>query len=178
MSNKNILNHQGVVTEADMCDRYLEQERDTMKTVAYIVDDDQDDRLFAKMMLEKSGKVHEIRPMRNADELFECLEINGLYDDMDYADENSPVIFLDLHMPKMNGIEILERIRNHPITSDFTVILLTSDQSGQKVQDAYQLQANGYLKKPLILEELNNILDKIGQKHAIENFKTSEIKAN
>ncbi len=180
MRRKDILNQIHASSEADIYERYSDHahEQEVMRSVAYIVDDDQDDRLHAGIMLEKSGKVQEIRPMRCADDLFECLENNGLYDDMDYSDEHMPIIFLDLHMPEMNGIEVLERIRNHPITSDFPVILLTSDQSGQKIQDAYQLHANGYLKKPLVLAELNEVLAEIDKAEAKINFGSSSKLSN
>lgn len=121
------------------------------KKVIYLVDDDQDDRYMGARALKKYDHTLEIRATKCATSLFESLENSGLYDSLDFAEAHSPIILLDIHMPQTSGIEALERIRNHPMTSEFPVILLTSDYSPENIYDAYRLQANGYLAKPFDL---------------------------
>ena len=113
-------------------------------SVVYLVDDDMDDRLWGYASLNKSERVLEVRPVKSANSLFQCFKNSGIYGSDAFARAHEPVILLDLHMPQMDGIKTLENIRNHPITSDFPVILLTSDASCDKVYDACRLQANGY----------------------------------
>jgi len=131
------------------------------KSVVYILDDDQDDRLFGYSVLRKSDHVTDVRPVNSADTLFQCFDDTGLYQSITFAEYHTPVILLDVHMPKVNGIEALEKIRNHPITSDFPVILLTTDHSCEKVYDAYRLQANGYLQKPFDLSQFHDVMDRV-----------------
>jgi len=133
----------------------------TSSRTVYLVDDDRDDRLFGFNQLRKSDRIRDIKTLDCADALFEKLDNTGFYKCMSYAEENKPVILLDIHMPNVNGIELLEKIRSHPITSNFTVILLTSDLSCENIYDAYRLDANGYLEKPFCVNEFHKILEKI-----------------
>lgn len=151
---------------------FTTKENFTKKSVIYLVDDDMDDRLMGQSALEKSDHTLEIRPMKCADSLFECLENMGLYDSLSFAEYHSPVILLDIHMPRTSGIEALERIRNHPMTSEFPVILLTTDCSGQNVYEAYRLEANGYLEKPFNLAQFHKVMKQVNQGKA--NMKISQ----
>lgn len=126
--------------------------------VVYLVEDDYDDRLFAYSKLRESDRVSEVRPVKCAETLFRCFENAGIYDSS-YLVYNPALIVLDMHMPGMNGIETLAKIRRHPITADVPVILLTSDVSHKSICDAYKLKANGYLQKPLHIEQFHEMLD-------------------
>ena len=132
-----------------------------IKRTIYLVDDDHDDCKFGTICLQQSNRLATIKSVNSASELFDCFNQQGLYKDISFNDDNSPIILLDIHMPTTNGIEVLERIRNHPITSDFPVILLTSNITCETIYDAYRLQANGYLQKPFKLNDFHEIMDRI-----------------
>lgn len=104
------------------------------KKTVYLVDDDQDDRQFGCNALAKIDSVQEVIPTKNADDLFDCLKKFGLYQDTLKTDKDTPIILLDIHMPGADGIEVLQKIRNHPITSEFYVIILTTDNSCEQAQ--------------------------------------------
>jgi CheY-like chemotaxis protein len=127
-------------------------------SIVYLVDDDYDDRIYAYSLLRRSSRVTEVRPVKCAESLFKCLDNVGIYDSSVLV-YNPSIILLDIHMPGLNGIETLSQIRNHPVTSDIPVILMTSDTSCEKVYDAYRLRANGFLEKPLDLERFHNVMD-------------------
>lgn len=145
----------------EMTASYLNEQGKIRNSVVYIVDDDQDDRLMGCCALRKSQRVQEVRPVKCAESLFECFENSGLYQSISFAEYHTPVILLDVHMPAVNGIEVLAKIRNHPITSDFPVIFLTTDNSHENIYDAYRLNASGYLQKPFNIKEFHNVLDQI-----------------
>lgn len=59
------------------------------------------------------------------------------------------VIFLDLKLPKVNGLEVLKEIKSNPDTKKLPVVIITSSREDQDIKAAYELGANGYVVKPL-----------------------------
>ena len=77
------------------------------------------------------------------------------------ADAPPPrVIFLDLKLPKISGLEVLERLKGDPRTRGIPVVVLTSSAEAPDVARAYQLGANSYLVKPVDFEKF---ADAVGQ---------------
>ncbi len=64
------------------------------------------------------------------------------------------LILLDLNLPKVNGHDVLARIKSDPATSQIPVIILTSSRAESDIRRAYQAHANAYLKKPSTLDGL------------------------
>lgn len=126
------------------------------KTI-YIVDDDMDDRFFCEMLLRQSAYVGDVKGFCNAVELFEYFKSIGIYHQSEIKDQDH-LVLLDIHMPTINGIEVLDFIRTHPITSDIEVILLTSDTSPESIYEAHKLNATGYLQKPFSLKLFDEII--------------------
>lgn len=83
-----------------------------------------------------------------------------------YADETlSPrphLILLDLKMPKVNGIEVLQSIRNAPEYIDVPVVMLSSSDAEPEVELAYGLHVNSYLVKPLDFAQFAQLMDDVG----------------
>ncbi len=72
------------------------------------------------------------------------------------------VIFLDVKLPKLNGLEVLERIKGDPRTRDIPVVMLTSSAEEPDIQAAYGLGANSYVVKPLDFKDFADAVSKIG----------------
>ncbi len=68
------------------------------------------------------------------------------------------LITLDLNMPKMNGFEVLERIKKNSQTKDIPIIILTSSQLSEEVKRSYYLGANSYIVKPTDHDEFEKII--------------------
>jgi two-component system response regulator len=73
------------------------------------------------------------------------------------------VIFLDLKMPKINGIEVLQRLRATERTRYVPVVMLTSSDEQQDILGAYTAGANSYIRKPVDSRRFNEVLEKIGR---------------
>lgn len=116
-----------------------------MNTVI-VVDDNPDITDVVKMTLEAQG--HSVLCAHSGPELFRQLE--GLKPDL---------IFLDIMMPKMDGFEVLKRLRENPTTSDIPVILLTAKSQYEDILTGYKEGADYYIPKPFVSAQLIAAMD-------------------
>ncbi|MEA2683734.1 MAG: hypothetical protein QOK05_2062 [Chloroflexota bacterium] len=72
------------------------------------------------------------------------------------------VVLLDIKLPKVDGLEVLERIRSHPSTVELPVVLLTSSAQESDMHRGYRLHANSYIVKPVQYEEFVRVVTEVG----------------
>jgi len=72
------------------------------------------------------------------------------------------VVFLDLKLPKMNGIEVLEAIRKNERTKALPVVVLTSSQEEPDLRRCYELGVNSYIVKPVQFEQFTKVIAELG----------------
>jgi CheY-like chemotaxis protein len=72
------------------------------------------------------------------------------------------VIFLDLKLPKMSGLEILSQIKDDPRTRMIPVVMLTSSQEESDILESYQLGVNSYMVKPVDYDEFSQAVEDLG----------------
>ncbi|MGE4289266.1 MAG: response regulator [Salinivirgaceae bacterium] len=72
------------------------------------------------------------------------------------------LIFLDLKLPKINGLQVLEKIRQNKQTRAIPVIVLSSSNEISDIETAYQLGANSYITKPVGFEEYEQLIATLG----------------
>ena len=78
------------------------------------------------------------------------------------AGETRPlVILLDVKLPRVNGLEVLRRLREHPVSQNLPVVMLTSSSEDRDVQMAYQQHANSYIVKPVNFDNLMDVAAQI-----------------
>ncbi|MHB8508462.1 MAG: response regulator [Candidatus Dormibacteria bacterium] len=77
---------------------------------------------------------------------------------------NNPpkVVLLDIKLPKINGLEVLRRVRADPRTTGLPIVLLTSSQEDSDVADGYQNHANSYIVKPVDFENFGYAIRELG----------------
>lgn len=76
--------------------------------------------------------------------------------------EKLKVIFLDLKLPKVSGLEVLEKIKAEARTQSIPVVVLTSSAQESDVQECYHLGANSYVVKPMEFEEFTQVVAQLG----------------
>jgi len=75
--------------------------------------------------------------------------------------EKPVVILLDLKMPKVDGLEVLQQIKSHPDFKTIPVVVLTSSAEDRDVREAYKLGANSYIVKPVNFEKFMDVAEQI-----------------
>ena len=123
----------------------------------FLVEDDPDDRMLALKTLRRSQYIQDIHCFKSGDKLIEHFVNEGYYSGnlMRYIPS---IVLLDIHVPGTSGIEILKKLKEHPVTNDIPVIIITVDDSSEMVQQARTLQANAFVTKPLNLEQIHQVI--------------------
>jgi two-component system response regulator len=92
------------------------------------------------------------------------------------ADENPKVVLLDLKLPKVDGIEVLRRIKQDERTKSIPVVVLTSSRESKDLKAAYQIGVNSYIVKPVDFEQFTDSVLKLGHYWKVLNVIPDEAK--
>ena len=112
-----------------------------------VVEDDADDYDFLKAILKNCSEKTSIQWVQDGEQAVDYLFHKGEYQD----ETRYPVpdlVFLDIRLPKKNGLEVAKIIKEDPRLKKLPTIMLTTSSSSADVQNAYENGANSYLKKP------------------------------
>lgn len=125
-----------------------------------MADDDAEDREFARETFARSRLANDFRTVEDGQELLDYLNRRGEYATAESAPRPG-IILLDLKMPRMGGLEALERIKADPSLARIPVIILTTSGSDEDIARSYDLRANSFIRKPVtfpgIVEALHSI---------------------
>ena len=119
----------------------------------WIVDDDQEMARAMGMMLELLG--YQTSSFLNARSAAQTL-LTG---------ERPDLMLLDINMPEVNGLDLLEFLRRRPEWKSLPIVMLSSEAADVTVDEAMELGADGYVMKPTTLEELEKAIETAFQKH-------------
>ncbi len=118
------------------------------KRIILLVEDNPDDVELTLLSLKKHNISNEVVVVRDGAEALDYLFTTGAYADRDRSIMPT-VILLDLKLPKIDGLEVLRRIRADERTKLFPVVILTSSKEEQDMINGYKLGANSYFRKPV-----------------------------
>lgn len=127
-----------------------------------LVEDNADDELLALRALKKATVPNTVVVARDGEEALDYLFGSGRFSGRDVSSQPK-VIFLDLKLPKLNGIEVLRSLRADRRTSRVPVVLLTSSDEPQDLIDGYDSGANSYINKPVDFNEFAEQVKLLGQ---------------
>lgn len=125
-------------------------------------DDDADDRLLVQDALDESHLGSGLRFVCDGEELMDYLLRQGAYTDP-LSSPRPQLLLLDLNMPRMDGREAIARIRSEPSLHTLPVVVLTTSDAREDVENAYALGANSYIVKPVSFDGLVRLLAELGR---------------
>jgi len=126
-----------------------------------IVEDNQQDLDLALRALRKANLANRVHAVRDGQEALDFLFCEGLYSARKM--ENGPrMILLDLKLPKVDGFEVLKRLKSDPRTKLIPVVVLTSSKEQSDVVESYHLGVNSYIVKPVNFEQFSEAVQKLG----------------
>ncbi len=121
-----------------------------VKPVFLVVEDDEDDRDFLMMACQEGAYFCDLVFAHDGTHALDLLE---------HHIPTPSLIILDINMPKMNGMQLLEKLKESSQWKHLPIIMLTTSQDLQMIQDAYQLGANSYLVKPYSYQKVSELFD-------------------
>lgn len=122
-----------------------------------IADDDTDDRLFMDKALRQSGYTQNVQFVEDGEELMEYLRREGRYNE-----HNAPwpnLLILDLNMPRKNGFQALNEIKDDPKLRRLPVVVMTTSSADEDVLKTYNLGVNSFVTKPF---NFNRLVEMVG----------------
>ncbi len=129
--------------------------------VILLVEDNPDDEALTLRALKKNNIGNHLVVVRDGAEALDFLFCTGAYADRQITDQPQ-VILLDLNLPKIDGLEVLRRIRENEITQLQPVVILTSSKEEQDIINGYKLGANSYVRKPVDFNQFVEAVHQLG----------------
>ena len=127
-----------------------------------LVEDNAHDAELAIRELRKHHLANNLFHVEDGQEALDFLFSNGKYSGNTDPGHRPKLVLLDIQMPKINGIEVLEKIKTHPDTKSIPVVILTSSKEHPDIQKCYALGANSYIVKPVDFEGFSSAIRNLG----------------
>ncbi len=137
-----------------------------LKTILLAEDNPKDVELTLEALSE-FNLANRVIAVKDGVEVMEYLQYKGKYQNR--VQENPAVILLDIKMPRMDGIEVLNAIRSDPALKRLPVVMLTSSKEEPDLKRCYELGANAYVVKPVDFTDFIDAVKQVGVFWAVIN---------
>ncbi len=131
------------------------------KRTILLVEDNPDDVELTLRVFKQSNIKNEVMVVRDGAEALDYLFATGAYAERDKSTMPA-VILLDLKLPKIDGLEVLRRIRADERTKLLPVVILTSSKEEQDMIHGYKFGANSYVRKPVDFDQFSDAVKELG----------------
>lgn len=126
-----------------------------------LVEDNPNDVELTLRALKKNNLANNISVVKDGAEALDYIFANGQYSQRNI--KNSPkVVFLDLKLPKVDGLEVLRKVKSDERTKKIPIVVVTSSREEQDVVNSYQLGVNSYIVKPIDFEKFFKAISETG----------------
>lgn len=126
-----------------------------------LVEDSVSDAEMTIAALKENNLANKLLHLTDGAAALDYIFAQGIYSDRN-VDNKPKVILLDLKMPKVSGIEVLEAMRNDKRTKTIPVVILTSSKEDPDIRKCYELGANSYVVKPVEFEAFQKAISGLG----------------
>ena len=142
-----------------------------------LIEDNFEDAELTIPALKKRNLANNLVHLKDGEEALDFLFAKRHYANRDIL--NAPeIILLDLNMPKINGLEVLAKIREDERTRKIPVFVLTSSKENPDVDRCYQLGVNGYIVKPVNFDNFSEAIFQLGYYWLLLNHQPGEVNAS
>ncbi|MCX6207409.1 MAG: response regulator [Bacteroidetes bacterium] len=131
-------------------------------------EDNMDDAMLTIRALKKSGLTNKIQHVKDGAEALDFIYCKGNYAERNFNDQPR-LILLDLKMPKISGMEVLEQLKSDPRTNSIPIVVLTSSKEDPDIKNCYALGVNSYIVKPVESDNFFHVLEQLGCYWMIHN---------
>lgn len=131
-----------------------------MNGIILIVEDNQDDEILILRALKKFNVKNRVDVVRDGAEALEYLFKTGVH--ADRQGDNPAVVALDIKLPKVDGLTVLERVRADARTKRVPVVMLTSSSQEEDMIRSYDLGCNSYVRKPVEFDKFTEAVSNLG----------------
>jgi CheY-like chemotaxis protein len=126
-----------------------------------LVEDNPTDAELAMIALRERNLANKLVWVKDGAEALDFLFASGTYAGRKL--ENGPkVVLLDLRMPKVDGLEVLRRVKADERTKHIPIVVLTSSKEDRDIAESYNLGVNSYIAKPVEFEEFAKVVSELG----------------
>jgi two-component system response regulator len=129
--------------------------------IILLVEDNEDDVLLTRRAFQKNNVKNELVIVQDGREALDWLFGEGEHAGRDVTVQPE-VILLDVNMPRVGGLEVLERVRKDPRTALVPVVMLTSSKQEEDMVRSYELGANSYVRKPVEFDAFTEAVRTLG----------------
>jgi CheY-like chemotaxis protein len=126
-----------------------------------LVEDNPDDEALTRRAIRKNNILNELIVVRDGAEALDYLFGTGTYSGRDTS-LMPTVVLLDLKLPKIDGLEVLRRMRADERTAYVPVVILTSSREEQDIVNGYKFGCNSYIRKPVDFVQFNDAVQNLG----------------
>ena len=133
----------------------------TDKNVLLLVEDNPDDEELTLLAFEQNNIPSEVVVAHDGVEALDYLFGTGMYANRDTRDMPA-LVLLDLQLPRINGLEVLQQMRTDNRTKLLPVVILTTSTEQQDLINSYSLGCNSYIRKPVDYNQFVNVVKQLG----------------
>ena len=126
-----------------------------------LIEDNPSDVKLTLKALQKHSLANKVTVLKDGAEALDFLFAQGKYSNRNFK-EVPKVIFLDLKLPLVDGIEVLRKIKSDDNTKMIPVVVLTSSKESRDIEECYKLGVNSYVVKPLDFEKFLDSVSNVG----------------
>jgi len=126
-----------------------------------IVEDNPHDAELTLRALRKNNLANKVYVAEDGAEALDFIFCKGKYAERNFS-KPPKVIFLDLKLPKISGLEVLQEIKSHPLTKSLPVVMITSSREDPDIKKAYELGVNSYVVKPVNFDDFLSAMSHTG----------------
>ncbi|TET28108.1 MAG: response regulator [Candidatus Heimdallarchaeota archaeon] len=132
-----------------------------IRKLILLAEDNPDDVLLTQRAFKKSNVANELIVVNDGQETLDYLFAEGKYEGRDTS-IMPEVILLDIKMPRLDGLEVLKRIREDLRTKHLPVVILTTSKEEKDIVQSYCLGANSYITKPVDFDQFVEAVEQLG----------------